>query len=82
MRLLHASVRQYLPPAGTEMSLHGAGGLIGAIAAAGRRSRVVAAPVVARAEIGTVAEYEGRESNAPLRELAARLIPPLAGHAV
>ena len=80
MRLLHASVRQYLPPAGAEMSLHGAGGLIGEIAAAGRRSRVVAAPAIARAEIGTVAEYEARESNVGLRELADRLIPISAGH--
>ena len=80
IRLLHAGVRQFLPAAGTEMSLYGADGLVGGIAAAGRRSRVVAAPAIARAEIGTVAEYEARESNVGLRELADRLIPFSAGH--
>ncbi len=73
MKLLHASAREVLPAAGTRMSFHGAGGLVGRLASAGARAHVGPAPVRGRAEIGTVDEYEARESNAALRVLTDRL---------
>jgi len=76
MRLMHASIASLLPPPGGEMSLHGAGGLLGRAYAAGRVARVAPAPVVERAEIGTVQAFESREGNTAMRALAERLIPP------
>jgi NDP-sugar pyrophosphorylase family protein len=73
IKLLHASVRRVMPPPGTRMSFHGAGGLVGRLVAAGLEVRVAPAPIRARAEIGTVAEYEARESNESLRSITRRL---------
>ena len=73
MKLLHSTVRQVMPPPGTRMSFHGAGGLVGRLVAAGREVRVAPAPIRARSEIGSVAEYEARESNEALRALTERL---------
>jgi len=74
LKLFHASVRAYLPAPGTEMSLHGTEGLIGRMIAAGATVGVRQAPVLDRAEVGTVAEYEARDTNEPLRRLADRLV--------
>ena len=73
VRVFHASVRRVLPVPGTTLSLHGANGLVARIVAAG--GEVLVAPVAEyeRVEIGTVADYEGREANAALRRLARRL---------
>jgi hypothetical protein len=56
------------------MSFHGHAGLAGRVAAAGGALLVRPAPVRAREEIGTVADYEAREANPRLRALAERLV--------
>jgi MurNAc alpha-1-phosphate uridylyltransferase len=76
LKLAHASLRRFLPPPGAPMSFHGRDGLAGRVATAGAAILVRPAPVRARAEVGTVAEYEGRGVNAGLRALAERLLPP------
>lgn len=73
LKLVHASLRRFLPAPGTPMSLHGRDGLVGRITSAGGEVLVRSAPIRARVEIGTVADYEGREANAALRALVARL---------
>lgn len=78
LKLMHASLRRFLPPPGTRQSLHGTNGLIGRIVAAGASVLVQPAPLLARVEIGTVADYEGREENAALRALTSRLCAEVA----
>ncbi len=73
LKLAHASLRRFLPAPGTPMSLHGPDGLVERVVASGASVPVRPAPIRARVEIGTVADYEGREANAALRSLVGRL---------
>jgi len=73
LKVFHAGVRRFLPMPGVAMSLHGREGLIGRVIASGATVRVRPAEGAERVEIGTVADYEGRASNAALRALTARL---------
>ncbi|HLT47415.1 MAG TPA: sugar phosphate nucleotidyltransferase [Rubricoccaceae bacterium] len=73
VRVFHASVRRHLPAPGTTQSLHGPNGLIARLYAAGCEVLVEPVEGYERVEVGTVADYEGRESNEALRRLARRL---------
>ncbi len=73
IKVVHASIRRYLPEPGTTMSLHGANGLLARLYADGKAALVHPVGAYERAEIGTVADYEGRAANAALRALTARL---------
>jgi MurNAc alpha-1-phosphate uridylyltransferase len=73
VRVVHASIRRYLPAPGTTLSLHGENGLAARLYAAGCEVLVEPAEGYERVEIGTVADYEGREANEALRRLTRRL---------
>jgi NDP-sugar pyrophosphorylase family protein len=73
VRVFHARVRRHLPPPGTPMSLHGARGLVARLYDAGCEVLVHPAEGYTRVEIGTVADYEGREANEALKQLTRRL---------
>ncbi|NNF56858.1 MAG: NTP transferase domain-containing protein [Rhodothermaceae bacterium] len=73
VKLMHGSIRRFLPAPQTTMSLHGDGGLIDRILADGGRVLVRPIAEASRVEIGTVDDYEGRENNDALRALARRL---------
>ena len=77
IRLMHASLRSFLPPPHTAMSLHGRDGLIGRLVSAGREVRVQPIKDDTRVEIGTVADYEGYASNDVLRRLTTQLCDSL-----
>jgi NDP-sugar pyrophosphorylase family protein len=73
VRIFHASIREFLPAPGTTQSLHGAGGLVARLYAAGRDVLVEPVTGYERVEIGTVEDYEGHEADEALRALAGRL---------
>ena len=73
IKVFHASIREHLPAEPGTLSFHGDTGLVGRLAAAGKR--VLVQPVLSaeRVEIGTVEDYETRDQNAALRALTDRL---------
>jgi NDP-sugar pyrophosphorylase family protein len=73
VKVFHASMRRHLPAPGTTQSLHGPSGLIARLYAAGHEVLVEPVEGYERVEIGTVADYEGREANEALRALTRRL---------
>ena len=73
VKVFHPSVRRFLPEPGTPGSFHGAGGFVQRITDAGLDVQTVPIGAYERVEIGTTAEYEARETNAPLRALTERL---------
>lgn len=73
VKVLHASVRAFLPRPPAVQSFHGRDGLAGRITGSGRAVLVEPARDYERAEIGTVEDYEGRDRNAALRALTQRL---------
>ncbi len=73
VKVFHASVRRYLAEPATRDSFHGHAGLVGRLAAAGKRVLVRPVEASERVEIGTVEDYEARSENADLRALADRL---------
>lgn len=73
VKVFHASVRAVLPMEPGTLSFHGCDGLVGRLIAAGRRVLVQPARDFERVEIGTVADYEARDTNAALGALVRRL---------
>jgi NDP-sugar pyrophosphorylase family protein len=74
IKILHASVRDFLPEPGTRHSFHGRTGLAGQIIASERDVLVEPARDFTRIEIGTVEDYESCEQNQELCDLADRLV--------
>ena len=72
VRVVHASIRTHLPTPGTTLSLHGANGLVARLYAAGHAVLVERVTAYERVELGTVADYEGRDANEALRALTDR----------
>ncbi|CAN5577816.1 hypothetical protein BH23BAC4_BH23BAC4_15360 [soil metagenome] len=73
LKLMHSSLKPHLVEPGTTMSFHGENGLVGRVVASGGSILVREAPILDRAEIGTVKDYESRETNTHLRELVDRI---------